>query len=73
MKTFRGSPGRCLPRNMLLAIVEKFRQKYRPLLEGAFSSQPMDWQLLSRLAFRQAKSRRPMLKNSGLVVKYLVC
>jgi hypothetical protein len=64
-KPFWGTPGRYLPRNMLLAIVEELGHEYEPLLEGASSSRSVDSQLLLEIGSKQVTSRRPALKDSG--------
>ncbi|KXG52810.1 uncharacterized protein PGRI_080660 [Penicillium griseofulvum] len=65
-KLFWGTPGRYLPKNMLLALVEELGHEYKPLLDGASISRCGDPQLLLAVAANQVKSRRPALKGSAL-------
>jgi len=64
-KPFWGTPGRYLPRNMLLAIVEELGHEYEQLLEGASSTRSVDSQLLLDIGSKQVIFRRPALKDSG--------
>lgn len=62
-KPYWGTPGRYLPKNMLLALVEELGHEYQPLLEGAGSKKSRDSDLLLELAAAQVKSRRPNLEG----------
>ncbi|KAJ5273618.1 hypothetical protein N7478_008743 [Penicillium angulare] len=57
-KPFWGTPGRYLPKNMLLALVEELGHDYEALLDGASCNQSGDPDLLLKLAVDQVKSRR---------------
>ncbi|KAJ5501495.1 hypothetical protein N7453_006312 [Penicillium expansum] len=62
-KLFWGTPGRYLPRNMLLALVEELGHEYEPLLKGAASSTSADSDMLLELAANQTKARRKSLSE----------
>lgn len=62
-KPFWGTPGRYLPKNMLLALVEELGHEYKPLLQGAARKRSGDFALLE-LAAAQVKSRRPALDGT---------
>ncbi|KAJ5187853.1 hypothetical protein N7449_010847 [Penicillium cf. viridicatum] len=62
-KLFWGTPGRYLPRNMLLALVEELGHEYKPLLNGAASSTFSDSDMLLELAANQTKARRKSLSD----------
>ncbi|RAQ50236.1 hypothetical protein AFGD_011576 [Aspergillus flavus] len=55
-KPFWGTPGRYLPKNMLLAVVEELGHEYKELLEGA-AGRNGDNDLLLAIASSQVKSR----------------
>jgi len=66
-KPFWGTPGRYLPENMLLALVEELGHEYNPLLQGARSSSSADPQLLLEAGVRSVKChKRSSLRDSGL-------
>lgn len=58
-----GTPGRYIPRNMLLALVEELGHEYKPLLDGAASSSSADSDTLLELAANQTKARRKSLSE----------
>ncbi|KAJ5679166.1 hypothetical protein N7462_007410 [Penicillium macrosclerotiorum] len=60
-KPFWGTPGRYLPKNMLLAIVEELGYEYKALLDGAGRNQSGDSDLLLGIATAQVKFRRPAI------------
>ncbi|KAL4778506.1 hypothetical protein BJX76DRAFT_352568 [Aspergillus varians] len=60
-RSFWGTPGKYMPKNMLLALVEELGHEYRDLLEGAGCSKG-DAKLLLEVASSQIKSR-PALKD----------
>ncbi|KAB8264844.1 hypothetical protein BDV32DRAFT_144879 [Aspergillus pseudonomiae] len=62
-KPFWGTPGRYLPKNMLLAIVEEIGHDYKELLEGAASNKG-DNDLLLAIASCQVKSRPALRPNT---------
>ncbi|RAK95443.1 HNH endonuclease signature motif containing protein [Aspergillus ibericus CBS 121593] len=63
-KPFWGTPGRYLPKNMLLALVEELGHDYKDLLCGA-SGQKGEEGLLVEVAAKQVKARRKRLCDSG--------
>ncbi|KAJ5618121.1 hypothetical protein N7537_003235 [Penicillium hordei] len=69
-KLFWGTPGRYLPRNMLLALVEELGHEYKPLLNGAASSTSADSDMLLELAANQTKARRKSLSDDLFSFEY---
>ncbi|KAJ5880620.1 uncharacterized protein N7473_011673 [Penicillium subrubescens] len=63
-KPFWGTPGRYLPKNMLLAFVEELGHEYKSLLDGAASIKKGDSDLLLNIAANQVKSRPSILVKS---------
>lgn len=63
-KLYWGTPGRYLPRNMLLAFVEELGHEYGELLEGASCSAGEDMALLADVS-RQVKRRSPIDFGTG--------
>ncbi|CAG7937422.1 unnamed protein product [Penicillium salamii] len=68
-KPFWGTPGRYLPKNMLLALVEELGHEYKPILDGASIGRSNDSQLLLEAGVRQIKHTRPSLEDAGLVCR----
>ncbi|CAG8395724.1 unnamed protein product [Penicillium salamii] len=66
-KPYWGTPGRYLPKNMLLALVEELGHEYKPILNGASLGRSKDSQLLLEAGMRQTKHRRRSLEDAGLV------
>ncbi|KAK2754836.1 hypothetical protein FQN54_006729 [Arachnomyces sp. PD_36] len=58
-KRYWGTPGRYLPRNMLLAFVEELGHEYDELLEGASCNKGEDMALLAAMS-RHVKKRTPL-------------
>ncbi|CAG8924526.1 unnamed protein product [Penicillium salamii] len=65
-KPFWGTPGRYLPKNMLLALVEELGHEYTPLLDGASFGRSRDSQLLLEAGARQINHPRRSLAAAGL-------
>ncbi|PYI07756.1 hypothetical protein BO78DRAFT_385690 [Aspergillus sclerotiicarbonarius CBS 121057] len=62
-KPFWGTPGRYLPKNMSLALVEELRHDYKDLLRGA-SRKTGKQSLLVEVAAKQVGARRKQLRDS---------
>ncbi|KAJ5534969.1 hypothetical protein N7527_001223 [Penicillium freii] len=65
-KPYWGTPGRYLPKNMLLALVEELGHEYKPLLDGASLGRSKDSQLLLEAGMRQINHPRRSLEDAGL-------
>ncbi|KAJ5443625.1 uncharacterized protein N7458_007497 [Penicillium daleae] len=63
-KPYWGTPGRYLPKNMLLAFVEELGHEYKSLLDGAGSNKKGDSDFLLDIAANQVKSRPSILGDS---------
>ncbi|KAL2223429.1 hypothetical protein M432DRAFT_587350 [Thermoascus aurantiacus ATCC 26904] len=61
---FWGTPGRYLPRNMLMAFVEELGHNHQDLLQGA-SCRSGDPNLLLEVASSQVKARRHKVQNES--------
>lgn len=66
-KPLWGTPGRYLPKNMLLAFVEELRHEYKPLLDGVSFGRSRDSQLLLEAGVRQINHPRRSLEDAVLV------
>ncbi|KAJ5918166.1 hypothetical protein N7454_010541 [Penicillium verhagenii] len=63
-KPLWGTPGRYLPRSMLLALVEEIGHEYKPLLSGASAGGCSEPNLLMAVCARQVGKARPSLRDS---------
>jgi len=59
-----GTPGRYIPKNMLLALVEELGHQYEPLLAGASSSTSSESDTLLEVAANQTKAKRKCLPEN---------
>jgi hypothetical protein len=62
-KPFWGTPGRYLPKNMLLAFIEELGHEYKSLLDGAGSNRKGDSDFILNIAANQVKLCPSILDN----------